>query len=81
VLPSLEARQRLIQRLKEQGIGSAFHYQPLHLSEVGRKFGGKVGDCPVTERVADCMIRLPFYHELSVTDVENVISAVDRVNQ
>jgi dTDP-4-amino-4,6-dideoxygalactose transaminase len=74
VLPSLEIRQQLINYLKTNGIGSAFHYQPLHLSEIGRKFGGKPGDCPITELVADQMLRLPFYNDLNPNDQEQVIS-------
>jgi dTDP-4-amino-4,6-dideoxygalactose transaminase len=78
VLPSLESRQRLIQHLKSEGIGCTFHYQPLHISDIGRKFGGKEGDCPVTERVANCLVRLPFFNELSTHDIEFIISGVNR---
>ncbi|MHA1279988.1 MAG: dTDP-4-amino-4,6-dideoxygalactose transaminase, partial [Candidatus Helarchaeota archaeon] len=46
LLPSLDKRQALIAYLKEKGILSVFHYQPLHLSDMGRKFGGSPGDCP-----------------------------------
>ena len=49
LLPSLETRQAFIAALRQQGIYSVFHYLPLHLSEMGLKFGGKSGDCPVTE--------------------------------
>jgi dTDP-4-amino-4,6-dideoxygalactose transaminase len=76
ILPSLGARQRLIQYLRNEGIGSTFHYQPLHLSEMGLRFGGKVGDCPVTERVADQMVRLPYYYGLSPADQEKVCAAI-----
>src|SRR5262249_44987612 len=43
LLPSLQARQSLIALLKRQGIASVFHYLPLHLSTMGRQFGGKEG--------------------------------------
>jgi hypothetical protein len=59
LLPSLEIRQNLIAYLRERGVYSVFHYLPLHLSDMGRSFGGKAGDCPVTERVSDQLIRLP----------------------
>src|SRR5271165_2800833 len=49
VLPSLKDRQALLAHLSGRGITSTFHYQPLHLSEMGRKAGGREGDCPVTE--------------------------------
>ncbi|WP_293046495.1 DegT/DnrJ/EryC1/StrS family aminotransferase [Moorena sp. SIO1F2] len=37
----------------DKGIYSVFHYLPLHLSDMGREFGGKEGDCLVTEDVSD----------------------------
>jgi dTDP-4-amino-4,6-dideoxygalactose transaminase len=76
LLPSLAERQRLIAHLKEQGIQAAFHYQPLHLSGMGRRHGGREGDCPVTETVSDCLLRLPFYNRLSEEDLERVVGAV-----
>jgi dTDP-4-amino-4,6-dideoxygalactose transaminase len=76
LLPSLERRQELIAHLKARGILSVFHYLPLHLSEVGRRFGGRTGDCPVTEDVSDRLLRLPFYNDLSEADQGQVIEAI-----
>lgn len=73
LLPSLELRQNLIAYLRERGIYSVFHYLPLHLSDMGRSFGGKKGDYPVTERVSDQLIRLPFHNSLSSSEQEQVI--------
>lgn len=68
IMPSLEKRQDLIAHLKRHKILSVFHYLPLHLSEMGKKLGGKEGDCPVTEDLSDRLLRLPFYN--SYTDEE-----------
>jgi dTDP-4-amino-4,6-dideoxygalactose transaminase len=76
LLPSLEARQALIKHLRQRGILSVFHYLPLHLSDMGRKFGGQVGDCPITESLSDRLLRLPFYNDLSESDLSAVIDAV-----
>jgi dTDP-4-amino-4,6-dideoxygalactose transaminase len=76
LLPSLGARQALIAHLKAQGILSVFHYLPLHLSEMGRQFGGQPGDCPVTEDVSDRLLRLPFYNDLTPADQQRVVSAI-----
>jgi dTDP-4-amino-4,6-dideoxygalactose transaminase len=76
LMPSLDARQRLIAHLKAQGILSVFHYLPLHLSEMGKRWGGKDGQCPVTESVSDRVVRLPFYNELDEDDQARVVSAV-----
>ncbi len=76
LLPSLEARQGLIEHLKRQGILAVFHYLPLHLSDMGRAGGGQPGDCPVTERISDQLVRLPFYYSLSEADQAFVIEAI-----
>jgi dTDP-4-amino-4,6-dideoxygalactose transaminase len=76
LLPTLELRQKLISYLRERGIYSVFHYLPLHLSDMGRKFGGREGDCPVTERVSDQLIRLPFHNALTSSEQEIVIQAI-----
>jgi dTDP-4-amino-4,6-dideoxygalactose transaminase len=76
MMPTLAARQALIAHLKARDILSVFHYLPLHLSEMGRRWGGKEGDCPVTESVSDRVVRLPFYNELSEADQARVAVAV-----
>jgi len=76
LLPSLAARTALIDHLKTRRILSVFHYLPLHLSDMGRQFGGREGDCPVTERVSDCLLRLPFYNTLAEEDQDRVIEAI-----
>jgi len=76
VLPSGESRDALIDHLKSQGILSVFHYLPLHLSPMGRQFGGRVGDCPVTEHISERLVRLPFYNDMSDEDQARVIKAV-----
>jgi dTDP-4-amino-4,6-dideoxygalactose transaminase len=76
LMPTLEQRQALIAYLKDHNILSVFHYVPLHLSDMGRKFGGSDGDCPVTEDISDRLVRLPFYNDLSQAQQERVIDAV-----
>lgn len=76
LMPSLASRQALIAHLKAQGILSVFHYLPLHLSGMGVRFGGRPGDCPVTEDVSDRLLRLPFYNDLTEADQAFVVAAV-----
>ena len=78
VLGSFQQRQALIEYLKGQGILSVFHYLPLHLSKMGRRFGGKEGDCPVTERVSDTLVRLPFCTDLTQEEQDLVVAAIRR---
>ncbi len=76
LLPSLERRQTLIARRRDRGILSVFHYLPLHLSDMGRRFGGVPGQCPVTEAVSDRLLRLPFFTALTERDQDDVISTL-----
>jgi dTDP-4-amino-4,6-dideoxygalactose transaminase len=76
LMPNLDLRQGLIKHLRERGIHSVFHYLPLHLSDMGRSFGGQVGDYPVTERVSDQLLRLPFHNVLTGAEQEQVIEAI-----
>jgi dTDP-4-amino-4,6-dideoxygalactose transaminase len=76
LLPSLSQRQALIAHLKGRGISSVFHYLPLHLSEMGRRFSGRDGDCPVTEAASDRLLRLPFYTDMTEEDQRRVVDGV-----
>ena len=76
LLPNLENRQAAIAHLKEHGIQAVFHYLPLHLSPMGEKFGGREGDCPITEQVSDRLLRLPFYTNMTEEDQMQVIEAL-----
>ena len=80
VMPSLEQRQGLIAHLKARGILSVFHYVPLHLSAMGQRFGGKQGDCPVTEGVSDRLVRLPFYNDMTEAEQERVVAGIREFN-
>ncbi len=74
--PDLEVRTRFIKTLREKDIYSVFHYLPLHLSVMGEKLGGKPGDCPVTEKVSDQLVRLPLNNSMGLNEVEQVIDAI-----
>ena len=65
LMPSLDARTRFIAHLKQRGISAVFHYLPLHLSTYAQRWGGKPGDCPVTEDISDRLVRLPFFNSMS----------------
>ncbi len=76
LMPSPEARTRLIEHLKARGILAVFHYVPLHLSEMGMRFGGRPRACPVTESVSGRLLRLPFYNDLSQDQQAEVIETI-----
>ena len=73
LLPTLESRQRFIAHLKQAGIAAVFHYLPLHLSEMGLRFGGREGQCPIAEDLSNRLVRLPFFYDLSESDQARVM--------
>jgi dTDP-4-amino-4,6-dideoxygalactose transaminase len=56
---SEKLRNHFLKYMNNNGITAIFHYLPLHISKMGKKFGKF--DCPVTEFVAKRIVRLPFW--------------------
>ncbi len=76
IMPSSEKRQSFIAYLRAQKIISVFHYIPLHLSPMGKIFGGKIGEFPVAEDISERLVRLPFYTSMTQTEQHKVIEAI-----
>lgn len=73
VLPGEEKRRQVEDYLASQGIATAFHFIPLHLSPMGRRLGYAPGDLPVTEKMARSLLRLPLYPGLTEAEQSYVI--------
>jgi dTDP-4-amino-4,6-dideoxygalactose transaminase len=69
-------RNRLLEALRNQGIGSSFHYIPLHSSPFGMRFGYEANSLPITEHVSKTLVRFPIYPRLDATQMERIIDAV-----
>jgi perosamine synthetase len=66
-------RDRVLQELSSAGIGCRDYFQPIHLQPFVREaLGTRPGQFPVTERVGDRTIALPFYPQLRAADIERV---------
>ncbi len=76
VMPSEASRTALMAHLASDDILSVFHYQPLHASQMGQTFGGRVGDCPVAEDMGRRLVRLPFYNDLTPQEQDDVMARV-----
>ncbi len=70
-------RDPLLRFMKERGVGALFHYLPLHLSPYAiAHLGTKPGQCPVTEKAAASLVRLPLFPHLKHDDCDYVIEQV-----
>ena len=76
LLPGRRERDGLISHLDERGILAVFHYLPLHLSPMGRRLAPECLPLPVTEDVADRIVRLPLFPSLTEDEQSRVIAAV-----
>lgn len=77
ILEDEQIRGALMRYFRENGILSVFHYQPLHLSPVGRSMGYKEGQLPVTENISARLLRLPFYYNLSREEQIKVLTCIE----
>jgi dTDP-4-amino-4,6-dideoxygalactose transaminase len=72
-----EHREELMAFLKEQGIGTGIHYPiPLHLQKAYHALGYSAGDFPATERVANEIVSLPMYPQLTAAQQARVVEQV-----
>ena len=73
---SRDVRDELIDFMRERDIQLVFHYQPLHVSPMGMKLGGKEGTLPVTEDIPHRLLRLPFFYDLTLEEQQRVLSGL-----
>ena len=71
-------RKNIISRLEDYGIGSAFHYIPLHSAPAGRKYGRTSGAMYNTDMVSSRLLRLPLSVETHVSIVVEVLTKILR---
>jgi dTDP-4-amino-4,6-dideoxygalactose transaminase len=76
LLPDIHQRQSLMLYLRERNIQAAYHYQPLHTSPMGLRYGGQEAVCPVAEAAAAHMIRLPLYAGLTLQEQERILQTL-----
>jgi dTDP-4-amino-4,6-dideoxygalactose transaminase len=70
-------REALQASLAEAGIGFGIHYPiPLHLQKAYQNLGYKKGDFPVTEQVAEEIVSLPMFPQLTNSQLDQVANRV-----
>ncbi len=76
VADSLVQREAIIDHLAERGIMAVFHYVPLHQSSYYLKDHEAVSLIH-TERYSACLLRLPFYFELTDMQTDYIIGCIN----
>ena len=74
---SPEERTSVIEHMRRQGVYSVFHYVPLHLSPMGEQMGYKNGQLPITEDIAERLVRLPLYGGMTLEESDRVVESLE----
>ena len=69
---TLDKRTKFIDYMKSNGINPVFHYIPLHSSPAGKKYGRVSGKMDVTNRISDCLVRMPMFYGLKEKDIDYI---------
>jgi len=73
-------RNKFIEALKAEKIGTSVHFIPLHLHPFyQKKYGYKEGDFPVAEKIYNNLITIPLFPKMGTEDVNNVVDAIEKV--
>ncbi|HEY9784031.1 MAG TPA: DegT/DnrJ/EryC1/StrS family aminotransferase [Candidatus Obscuribacterales bacterium] len=78
--PTRLLRDTVADALNKEGIGSMCYYPlPLHLQEAFNHYGYGAGDFPISEQLANEVLSLPMYPELTKEQVEKVARSLTRI--
>lgn len=76
---SMEDRDSILEYLRAAGIGCNNYFTPIHLQPFYQKqFGFKKGDFPITEKVSERTIALPFYNDLTEEEIDYIVNALKK---
>ncbi|HPD97379.1 MAG TPA: DegT/DnrJ/EryC1/StrS aminotransferase family protein [Synergistales bacterium] len=74
------SRDEFMARMREKNIGTALHYQAIHLfSYFADNFGWKRGDFPNAEYVSDRIVSLPLFPAMTDDDLAEAIEATREI--
>ncbi len=78
LLPTLQQRTAFIAGMKERGVGTVFHYIPLHSSPAGLRYARAHGELAITDDISDRLVRMPLWVGLE-EHMDTVLRAADDV--
>ena len=73
---SLQERVELIEYLKEKGVHTVFHSLSLHKCIFIEKQGAEIRDLPYADFYTDCLLRLPFFYELTDEEIDYIVKCI-----
>lgn len=76
VCHSIEQRSGIIKYLADNGIHATFHYLSLHRSKFAVQNGWDGESLPQADHYTNCLLRLPLFNSMQISDVETVSRAI-----
>ncbi len=73
---NIEERTKLISFLKSNGIGSVFHYIPLHSAPAGKKYCRFNSQDRFTTAESEKLLRLPMHYKLTLAEVDYIVDKI-----
>ena len=74
-----QQRDSIVHEMRKNEIGCGRYFAPIHLQPLFvEKFGYKTGDFPIAEHVAERVIALPFFNDISDAQVEEVCETLEK---
>lgn len=75
IMNSIEQRDKILNKLKDNGILAVFHYLSLHKSPYYfKKHDGR--DLPQSDHFSDCLIRLPLFYDLDDLEINKIVNCL-----
>jgi perosamine synthetase len=68
-----QKRNLIMKKLQAQGIACSNYFQPIHLQPLYQKlFNYQKGSFPITEKISQQTIALPFYNNLKEKEIKYI---------
>jgi dTDP-4-amino-4,6-dideoxygalactose transaminase len=77
LLPTSKIREDFIQYMKKHKIQTVSHYEPLHNSIAGKKYGKSSGAYLNTINISQTIVRLPIWKGLPVNSQNRIIDLIN----
>lgn len=77
VCRNFNERSALIQHLRKNDVYAVFHYLSLHKSPFYSSYY-KGAELPNADSYSDCLVRLPFYYELTIEQINYICSHIKK---
>jgi dTDP-4-amino-4,6-dideoxygalactose transaminase len=74
-----KSRQQVFNELRENGVGVNVHYIPIHMQPYYAQLGFKEGHFPISEMYYKRAISIPIFSSMSLSQQDEVVSAIKKV--